>query len=133
MFRASSSMLFSSHHKHTASILDYLHITSLAQNKAFRSKTHLIRYPPLNVHFGLSSTRFHFITMLIRRMLIHFQLAATAPLRPLQRKGEGNILGNNANIGKKSSAVLGLGPHKEIHLGTLLWTHTDIPCLRCQG
>jgi len=87
MFRAYSSILFSSRHRHTASILEYLHITWLAQNKAFRFKTHLITYPPLHVHSGLCSGTFCFITMPTCRMLIHFQLAATAPLGP--RSGMG--------------------------------------------
>jgi len=50
-----------------------------------------------------------------------------------QRKREGNCDGKNADIGYKSTPVVGSGPYKEIYLGTYLWTHTDMQCLRRQG
>jgi hypothetical protein len=45
-----------------------------------------------------------------------------------QKKVEG--YGKDANIGYKSTLVVGLGPYKGIHLVTHLWTHTDIQCLQ---
>jgi hypothetical protein len=42
-----------------------------------------------------------------------------------QKKGEGNYQAKNADISYKSTAVVGLGPHKDIHLGTHSWTHLD--------
>jgi hypothetical protein len=48
-----------------------------------------------------------------------------------QRKGKGK--GKDADIGYKSTLVVGSGPDQEIHRGTHPWTHTDIQCLRRQG
>jgi len=50
-----------------------------------------------------------------------------------QRKREGNCYGQNADIGYKSTPVVGSTPYDGIHLRTHLWIHTDIQCLRCQG
>jgi len=50
-----------------------------------------------------------------------------------QRKRDGNCYGKNADIGYKSMPVVGSGLSQRIHLGTHLWTHTDIQYLRRQG
>jgi len=71
----------------TASILNCLDITWLAQNNAYRSKTHLITYTTLYVHSGLPSATFNCIIMVTPWMWIHFQLAAMAPKG--SRKGKG--------------------------------------------
>jgi len=42
-----------------------------------------------------------------------------------QRKGERS--GKNADIGYKSTLVVGSGPYKGIHLGSHPYTDTDIP------
>jgi len=47
-----------------------------------------------------------------------------------QQKWKGEGEGKDADIGYKSTLVVGSGPYKGIHLGTHLWTHTDIQCLR---
>jgi hypothetical protein len=49
-----------------------------------------------------------------------------------RRKAESNCQGKNAGISYTSTPVVRSGPYKGIHLGTHLWTHTDIKCLRCQ-
>jgi len=51
----------------------------------------------------------------------------------LQRKGEGNCQGKNADNGYKSTPVVESGLYKGIHPGTHLWTHTDIPWFWHQG
>jgi len=65
--------------KQTASILNYLDITWLAENNASRSKTHPITYTTLYLHSGLLSAMFNSIIMLTPRMYIHFQLAPITP------------------------------------------------------
>jgi len=50
-----------------------------------------------------------------------------------QKKEEGNCLGNNADNGCKSMAVVESGPYTGIHIGTHPWTDTNIQCLRHQG
>jgi len=54
--------------KSTASILNYLDITWLAQNDASHSNTHSITYTTLYVHSVLPSTTFKCIIMLALRM-----------------------------------------------------------------
>ena len=85
---ACTSILFSSHIKHTASILNYLDIMWLAQNNASRSTTHPITYTTLYIHCGLPSATFNCIIILMSPMEIHFHLAAMAPTG--SRKGKGN-------------------------------------------
>jgi len=51
----------------------------------------------------------------------------------LQRKREGNCYGKSADIGYKSTPVIGSGIYEAYHLATHPWTHPDIQCLRHQG
>ena len=128
-----TSILFSSRMKHTASILNYLDITRLAQHNASRSKTHRITYTTLYVHSGLPSATFQLYYNANTLHVDSFSTRSDGIKGQPQWKEEANCQGKNADIGYKSTPVVGSRLYTGIHLRTHPWTHTDIQCLQRQG
>jgi len=104
------------------------HVTGTKQRLSFQ-------YSPDNLHNFVFSlwARFHYMQLYHNANasdVDSFSTHSDGTKGQPRKKGQGNCVGKNGDIGCESIPVVGSGPYKRIHLGTHPWIHTDMECLR---